>query len=143
MHNQPGAGRFSWIWAPYETYGKVDGLYGRAGFLDEQAGKDHWNQTQSILNAVEVLGGLIFLWLCNFNDARANPVGIVVSTCTLWKTVIYFTLEHLSGYVYTGHNAPFDFWFLYILPSSVWIILPLLVILDLSGQSVEKLDPST
>ena len=130
----------AWIWTPYHThYMPVDGQYGAAGWKATQSKSDMWNMTQSYCNLAEVALGALFLLLANYNSAASNVVGVVASAMTAWKTVIYFTLEALSGWKYTKHNDVQTFWLQFVLPSSIWIVLPVLVIVALSGAIVSKL----
>jgi hypothetical protein len=57
-----------------------------------------------------------------------------------YKTVIYFVLEFLSGFEYTKHNDAQTFWLSYILPSSIWIVMPVLVIFILATRIVDRLE---
>lgn len=130
----------AWIWTPYHThYMPVDGQYGMAGWKAQQAGKDVWNLTQSRCNLFEVALAALFLLLANYNDPASCVVGIVASTATAYKTVIYFALEAASGWKYTKHNDDFTFWTSFILPSSFWIVVPVLVIATLSARIAAKL----
>ena len=117
----------------------VDGLYGDKGWKAHLKGTETWNAAQSYLNLAEVAATCLFLLLANYNDALSNIFGIIISTATSYKTVTYFVLEALSGWKYTKHNDDFTFWTSYILPSSIWIIVPVLVIITLSTRIMTKL----
>jgi hypothetical protein len=68
-------------------------------------------------------------------------VGIIASTATAYKTVIYFALEAASGWKYTKHNDALTFWTQFVLPSSFWIVVPVLVIITLTARVADKLAP--
>jgi hypothetical protein len=40
---------------------------------------------------------------------------------------MYFLIEYNEGWRMTRHNSAEDFWGLFVLPSSLWIIFPTLV----------------
>ena len=128
------------MWAAYHThYMPVDGQYGRAGWAATQAKSDMWNVTQSWCNLGETALAALFLLLVNYNSPASNLVGIIASTATAWKTVIYFALEALSGWKYTKHNDAQTFWLQFVLPSSIWIVMPVLVIAALCARVHAKL----
>ncbi len=51
------------------------------------------------------------------------------------KTVLYFLTEILSGFEYTKHNDTQTFWLLFAIPSGVWLVFSLLVVV-LCGKSI-------
>lgn len=99
----------------------------------------HLPRRQSWCNIGEIALGMLFLLLVNYNSSASNIVGIVASTATAWKTVIYFALEALSGWKYTKHNDAQTFWLQFVLPSSIWIIMPVATIVVLSAAVHAKL----
>ena len=94
---------------------------------------------QSWCNIGEIALGMLFLLLVNYNSSASNIVGIIASTATAWKTVIYFALEALSGWKYTKHNDAQTFWLQFVLPSSIWIVMPVATIVVLSAAVHAKL----
>lgn len=130
------AGRNAWIWRPYELYGSIDKLYGMSAASIESP----WNATQSWLNLAEVAATVVYLLLANWSDVQANVLAIVISSATAYKTITYFVIEAASGWENTAHNNSRDFWLGYILPSSFWIVVPLLVIGAVSNRVTQKLE---
>lgn len=45
----------------------------------------------------------------------------------------------LGGFAHTGHNTPFDLYVVYMLPNSLWIIVPLVVTFVLGRQVLRAL----
>jgi hypothetical protein len=106
----------------------VDHLYGRASYEAFLAGTEGFNVTQSALNLVEV--ALLGLWALYSALGQRGAALLALISCamTASKTVLYLAQDGLSGWKHTAHNAPADFWLLYILPSSLWVVFPTLVV---------------
>jgi hypothetical protein len=133
------------LWAPYVKYAEVDHLYSRASYEAFMAGTDGFNVTQSALNLVEVallglwalysaLGqrgaALLGLWAlyAALGQRGAALLALISCAMTASKTVLYLAQDGLSGWKHSAHNSPSDFWLLYILPSSLWIVFPTLIV---------------
>jgi hypothetical protein len=116
------------LWAPYVKYAEVDHLYSRASYEAFMAGTDGFNVTQSALNLVEV--ALLGLWALYSALGQRGAALLALISCamTASKTVLYLAQDGLSGWKHSAHNSPSDFWLLYILPSSLWIVFPTLIV---------------
>ncbi len=67
-------------------------------------------------------------------DARCVVVAFSASLCVLAKTVLYGTIEAVSGSRHTRQNDWFDFILLYVIPNGLWIVLPLLIVVSLGSR---------
>ena len=111
-------------WHPYKEYVQVDHLYGNL--------QDTFVYSQSLLNIVEVVINLCSLFLLFSRHYRpASVLAMTVCVMTGAKTVLYLTMEVVSGLEATGHNDAVTFAVLYILPNGVWILVPFLCWLSL------------
>ncbi|KAJ4455450.1 putative emopamil-binding protein [Paratrimastix pyriformis] len=114
-YSLPG-GKWHQIWKPYALYITMDRRYGDVN--------DAWVATQSYLNLFE---NIVYLMALFSSGATAFVLGFSCSLLTAWKTVIYFGIEIVSGYQYTGHCTPAQFWTGFIFPSSIWIVAPVIM----------------
>ena len=64
---------------------------------------------------------------------------MLASVCVLAKTVLYATVEIVSGFENTKQNNLFDLAFLYILPNGLWIVIPFLVVVTLGSRIAAQL----
>jgi hypothetical protein len=110
-----------YVW--WVLYTKHDKRYGDM--------KDGWVVAQSWLNALEVAFQLIAVLasLLKINQF-ANKLALVVSTMTLYKTVIYFLIEYFEDYKFTKHNSEKDLMLMVVIPSGVWIVMSAIVALQ-------------
>jgi hypothetical protein len=127
------------IWAPYAKYTQVDKLYGREGYDAFVAGKEGFNVSQSVMNLVEVALQLTFLHLVRKRSPAAALVGFAVALMTLSKTVLYFMIEAATGHANTRHNSGLDYALAYLLPNSLWILVPSAIVYTLGGAILKKL----
>lgn len=116
--SMPG-GSLHWIWKPYALYGTIDLTYGKM----EDTG---WAEAQSVMNLVEAGAQLWYFVLLARRSPAAWLVAFGVLLLTLSKTVLYFLIEHFSGWKNTSHNDAWTFWTLFVLPNGVWIVVPAL-----------------
>ncbi len=88
------------------------------------AGDDGFGVAQSLLNVPEVLMQLIALYLHWYSKQSTLPVilTLIAQTCTFWKTVLYFVVEIVEGSPNTWHSSSFDYYVLFLLPNSLWLI---------------------
>jgi hypothetical protein len=122
--------RAGYLWKLYGLYAQIDKLYGP---LAHSSSADiAWNTTQSLLNLAEIAVTLLYLWFVREKAAFSNVIGILISVMTAYKTIIYFMLEGLQGWQHTHHNDFQTFYLGYIIPSSIWIVVPAVVIFTLS-----------
>ena len=83
------------LWAPYQqTYQYVDLFYGSdAAFAKAGLGINAFGPTQSVMNVVEIIMGIVFLYLASIQHGAARPLGLVTATMTCSKTIIYFVVS--------------------------------------------------
>lgn len=114
----------SFLWAPYDTYTKVDLGY---------AHPDGFVRAQAVMSLVEIAVLLVGVAL------RRRPVGVlivcIVSALTAAKTLLIFLIEIVTNGQGVGHNATSDLVLKYILPNSAWIVVPL-VVTYVTGRSL-------
>ena len=112
------------LWAPYADYVKVDlGYANPTGFVTAQA----------IMSLIEIAVLLVGLAL------RRRPAGVllvcVVSVLTAAKTLLIFLVEVVTHGHGVGHNPTGKLVLMYVLPNSVWIVVPLVVAI-VTGRSL-------
>lgn len=54
----------------------------------------------------------------------------ILLTGQLYGAVLYFYTEHRDSYVHSEYGHPVYFWFYFIFMNFLWIIIPLVLILD-------------
>ena len=117
-------GSWSWLWAPYSNYYRVDLAYGDLN--------NHWIRAQTYGNIVEVILNYssVALHLSSSHQRQrlADVLLMNVAMMTFWKTVLYWVIEACSSFENTRHNGPFDAIFIFIIPNSLWILVPFLII---------------
>jgi hypothetical protein len=112
----PG-GSLAWIWIPYAKYMTIDTSYAD---LD-----NHFLIAQQIMNLVEIAIGLMALYLNQINKKNAALLCAFSSLLlTGSKTFLIFLLEAISGLEHVGHNSLHDLIVLYLVPNSLWLIIP-------------------
>jgi hypothetical protein len=104
------------LWAPYDDYVKVDLGYAHpTGFVNAQA-------IMSLMEIAVVVVGLAL---------RRRPVGAllvcIASVLTAAKTLLIFLVEIVTHGQGVGHNPTGKLVLMYVLPNSVWIVVPLVV----------------
>ncbi|KAJ5084571.1 hypothetical protein NUU61_009150 [Penicillium alfredii] len=68
-HSMPGGRLHSPIWAPYALYGTVDYIYGWPAFN----ARNGFTAAQTVLNVVETLGYIYYLWIVYRHGATISP----------------------------------------------------------------------
>ncbi|RNF08217.1 cholestenol Delta-isomerase [Trypanosoma conorhini] len=110
---------FNW-WVLYATY---DRRYA--------PNDDAFVVVQSWMNMLEVALGILALVLSHRGSVvEGLQLALVVSVMTLYKTVLYLAMEVVEGGKYTKHNSTFDTLMMTVLPSSFWIIVPAMLIVQ-------------
>ena len=110
------------LWQPYAKYILIDKSYADLN--------NSFVVTQAIMSLVEIMIGLIGIFYYLTKRGKVASLLIFSSQLlTLAKTILIFFLEIIGGFPYTGHNHLNDLILYYYLPNSVWIILPLIVIM--------------
>jgi uroporphyrin-III C-methyltransferase len=103
-------------------------------FDQRYAGFDAFGSAQSWANLVEVVA--LVLW----RRFSGLVLALVVSTATLWKTVLYFLVEAASGLAMTRQSLDAGdlggFLAVAVLPNLVWIVMPLAVVIALGRRAV-------
>ena len=123
------------LWVPYEAYARVDRRYG----VDES---DAFNKAQSLINIAEVFFGLIAVARARRigrGDASAVALALFACAATCSKTVCYFIVEACGGLEYISHNTPQTALALFVLPSSIWIVVPALAFSAITSNISKEL----
>ncbi|KIY53360.1 hypothetical protein FISHEDRAFT_68966 [Fistulina hepatica ATCC 64428] len=127
-------GDLHWIWEPYGLYQEIDYIYGLPAFEE----RDGFPAAQSALNIVETLLNLLYVYLAHVAEWPAAPVvGFASAIMTLWKTVLYIAQEYFCQWCSVGHNDLRTFLVAWILPNGIWIVIPLLIIMQLWRDIVD------
>jgi hypothetical protein len=72
-------------------------------------------------------------------NPRCEILAFSASICVLAKTVLYGTIELVSGGRHTSQNNWIDFIFLYIIPNNLWVLMPLLTVINLGSRMASQL----
>ncbi|KAL2150508.1 hypothetical protein VTH82DRAFT_7071 [Thermothelomyces myriococcoides] len=147
-HTMPGGDLHRPLWVPYALYGEVDHMYG----FKQWNLRNPFAAGQSIMNAVETLLYLVYLYLWYAYGKPPAPgarravggrvgglavlVGFSAAVMTVSKTILYWLLEFLSGFDNIGHNDAFRLVFLWIIPNGAWIVAPLIVMIFGIGSDI-------
>lgn len=122
-------GRLAGLWPGHVFYSRFDHRY---------AGFDAFGSAQSWANLLEVV--VVVLALVLHRRFSGVVLGLVVSTATFWKTVLYFLVEISSGLEMTRQSLEQGdlggFLMVAVLPNLVWIVVPLAVVIALGRQVV-------
>jgi hypothetical protein len=104
--------------------------------------KDGFVVAQSVINLLEIAVGVVALIKSNGGDNSAKLWAFASALSTFVKTVLYFGCELLSQpqFEFTQTASARDFWLLFVLPSSFWVIVPGLVVVALGSQIAEELE---
>lgn len=98
---------------------------------------------QSYLNLAEAALGLLALMVALLGFYRAGLVtAIVVSLMTVYKTVIFFLMDFVEKGKFTNHNSLEDKIKFIWAPSSFWIIIPSIILVQCFG-ALRRLDQRT
>ncbi|GAM84809.1 hypothetical protein ANO11243_028100 [Dothideomycetidae sp. 11243] len=164
-YSMPG-GSLHWpVWSLYETYGKVDHVYGFKAW-NEGLG---FTAAQGTLNAIETLLYFVYLYIVysygvqEKTEGRGAPnpskagflgmartvrgkaagvaalLGFGTSLMTCSKTILYWLNEAFSGFSGVGHNDTFTLVFLWIIPNGPWIIIPGYLMYVMGAEILEGL----
>lgn len=107
----------NYVFAQWEYYSTFDKRYA--------VNDDPFVVVQSLCNFVEVIFQLVAVLLHAAGKYNtANKLALVVSVMTLYKTVMYGMMEHFEGGKYTKHNSTADLIQMVVIPSSFWILIP-------------------
>ncbi|XP_053399671.1 uncharacterized protein LOC123557344 isoform X2 [Mercenaria mercenaria] len=120
----PG-GDLSKFFSFYQYYIYTDQRYNDVG--------DSYVFTQSLMNYVEVVLNIITL-ICHYRKMKdTRLLAFTVSVMTFWKTVLYILMfyELAGGKDYRVGNSLVEEIFIVLFPNGVWIVLPLICMVDL------------
>jgi hypothetical protein len=117
------SGLLAHIFQGWHTYIQVDKRYADM--------EDAFVVLQSYLNMFEIAVGFLAVAL-SLSGARvmAHRVAIVISAITMEKTILYLALDYAEGLKYTKHNDTFTLVTMWLIPSCLWILFPLMVIVS-------------
>ncbi|XP_028850418.1 3-beta-hydroxysteroid-Delta(8),Delta(7)-isomerase isoform X2 [Denticeps clupeoides] len=59
---------------------------------------------------------------------------LIISLGQLYGAVLYFYTEHRDGYIHSEFGHPVYFWFYFVFMNVLWIVIPLLLIVDSWSQ---------
>lgn len=125
-------GSLFWIFWPYENYYRFDTLYAM--------NTDTFVVIQSWLNIIEsslaVVAVILSISKCNIKKVTGAVLIIVIESFIFWKTVIFVWYDHDFLTDQAKSFVPMSI-LCYYLPSSVWLILPV-VSLVMMGKSLVK-----
>jgi len=126
------------IFFPYAKYITVDPLYGNL--------KNAFVIAESYMNYVEVTLTLLSVILYHFASRRnlGCLLLLIASVMTWSKTVLYFVHDPFERSLHP-QKLPikierWEYIFLFIIPSSIWIILPFACMWNIGGQIIRLLD---
>lgn len=127
-------GSLFWLFWPYENYYSFDTLY--------DMNEDTFVVIQSWLNIVESFFAVIVVLLsqssCNKKKAVSSIVGVTIQAFIFWKTVIFVWYDHSFLTQEALSFSPKSI-LCYYLPSSVWLIMPLVSIWVIGKKIVQSL----
>ncbi|CAL8367007.1 unnamed protein product [Lota lota] len=68
------------------------------------------------------------------NKSYRFVLQLIVSLGQLYGAVLYFYTEHRDGYAHSELGHPIYFWFYFVFMNALWIVIPLVLIVDAWGQ---------
>lgn len=71
---------------------------------------------------------VVFAFLTN--KSYRFVLQLIISLGQLYGDVLYFYTEHKDGYSHSEFGHPIYFWFYFVFMNSLWIVIPLLLIVD-------------
>ncbi len=117
-------GPLGWIWIPYAKYVTIDPSY-----LDLN---NDFIKSIALMNFVEIaLGSIAIWWSFHRRTSLAALLAFSSLLLTGTKTALVFALEAADSFVHIGHNSASDLILLYALPNSLWLVFPLLGVINL------------
>lgn len=115
-------GALSFLWLPYSQYVTVDLSYGNPS--------DPFTLVQAIMSQFEIAVLAVGIVFNAFRQTGLATLLVFFSCSLTWaKTTLIFLQEWASGLANVGHNSAEVLWLQYIVPNSVWVVVPLLVVL--------------
>jgi hypothetical protein len=84
---------------------------------------------QAYLNLPEVaMGAIAYAYHTRGNIGVSWLWALIASSCTLWKTFVYFGSDAVLGFSAFAHVSNLQFYGIYIIPALPWFICPFLII---------------
>ena len=128
-------GKYYNIFKPYENYYKFDTLY--------QMNDDLFVVIQSWLNVCEAVISFIAFALCLSSCGIKKTIGALLcfltSAMVFWKTVIFVWYDH-AWLTEDAKNFSTESLLCYYLPSSFWIIFPVLSMIGIGKKFVRSVN---
>jgi len=133
-------GDLHWIWKPYEIYQEVDYVYG----VEAYHRGDGFTNAQSFMNLVETALNVYYVYAQHVLASPSAPlIGFASAVMTLSKTVLYWLQEYYCGGCAVGHNDAFTLFWFWIVPNGLWLLIPTLIIYQLSKDISTSLRVNT
>ncbi|KAJ3507364.1 hypothetical protein NLJ89_g6346 [Agrocybe chaxingu] len=129
-------GDLHWIWAPYAIYQKIDRLFDVEAF---ESG-DGFLCAQAALSTLETFISLVYLYKAHVSKTSSAPLfGFSAAITTLFKTILFVSMEVFCGYCSTGHNSRQDFLKYWAVPNGIWLLFDFLIVLRLGSDILASL----
>ncbi|EAU86724.2 hypothetical protein CC1G_06485 [Coprinopsis cinerea okayama7 len=120
-------GDLNWLWKSYELWQEIDHVYG----LPAYESGDGFTNAQALLNLLEQITGVIYLYLAYVVKTPAAPlIAFASNTSCLSKTILYWAQEYYCGFCAIGHNALPQLT-LWVALNAVWLIVPTIIAVQL------------
>lgn len=110
---------YSQLW---KEYGKGDSRYMIAD-----------NFTVCMETVTALFWGPFSLWAVLaflYNKPYRFVLQLIISVGQLYGDVLYFYTEHRDGYIHSEFGHPIYFWFYFVFMNGLWIVIPLILIVD-------------
>eukprot|EP00064_Thunnus_orientalis_P003814 superscaffoldBa00000326_g3825 len=69
-------------------------------------------------------------WFSLYYDIIPGDQRFLSQLCQLYGAVLYFYTEHRDGYAHSELGHPIYFWFYFVFMNVLWIVIPLMLIVD-------------
>ncbi|KAK7032782.1 hypothetical protein R3P38DRAFT_771026 [Favolaschia claudopus] len=133
-------GDLYWFWKPYESYGKVDHVYGTKAWEDGEG----FAGAAAILNLLETFANIAYLVGTHVHETRsAVIIGYTGATATLAKTLLYSLNQYFCNGCAVGHNTFVNLFAFWIFPNILWMVFPALIMLRLGSDMLRMMDASS
>ncbi|KAF9470691.1 hypothetical protein BDN70DRAFT_998856 [Pholiota conissans] len=114
----------------------IDHLYG----LPALRSGDGFTNAQSLLNAIETLMNLTYLYLAHVVQwPAATLVGFAAVVMTLSKTILYLAQEYYCGFCAVGHNKAWEFT-VWLFPLVLWLVVSSMIVYQFGKDLAESLN---
>lgn len=129
----PG-GSLAFIWKPYAKYITIDTAY--------QNMHEPFVVAQAIMTLFEISIGCFALYFY-FTKRHSLATLLAFSSLLLTgaKTILIFVEEAASNFVHVAQNSLHDLILLYVIPNGIWVVVPLVCVVVLAHQLLNKIVP--